>query len=44
MWHAVWCGYKSKHQKDMCLKEIGQRAQDMIIVNGQHNWEDYMAT
>lgn len=42
-----WCvarrGCKHEHQNDMCLKEIGLRAQDIFIkcskLNNQHNWE-----
>ena len=29
-WYVVWCGSKNGHQKDMRLKEIGLRAQNMI--------------
>ena len=28
-WYVVWCGFKNGHQKDICLKEIGLRAQNI---------------
>ena len=28
----VWCGSKDGHQKDMCLKEIGLCAKNIIII------------
>ena len=31
-WYVVWCGYKNEYQKDMCLKEIGLYAQNMITI------------
>lgn len=32
-WYVVWCDLKIKYQEDiMCLKRIGLRAQDMIII------------
>ena len=27
----VWCGFKNGCRKDVCLKEIGLQAQDIII-------------
>ena len=30
----VRCGSKNGHQKDMCLKEIGLRAQNMLTILG----------
>lgn len=32
-WHLVWGGSENGCQKDRCLKEIGPRAQNMIINN-----------
>ena len=40
-WYVIWCGSKNGYQKDMSLKEIGLRAQNMITILGsisQHNW------
>ena len=31
-WYVVWCGYKNEYKKDMCLKEIGLHAQNMITI------------
>ena len=31
-WCVVRCGSKNGYQKDMCLKEIGLHAQNMIII------------
>ena len=31
-WNMVWCGSKNGNLKDMCLKEIGLRAQNMMFV------------
>ena len=31
-WYLVWCGYKNEYKKDMCLKEIGLHAQNMITI------------
>jgi len=39
-WYVVWSGPKNKYQKEMCLKEIGQRAQNMMTILdsiSQHN-------
>ena len=33
----VWCGSKNGYQKDMCLKEIGQRAEMMAILGSIGN-------
>ena len=30
----VRCGFKNGHIKDVCLEEIGLRAQNMIIIKG----------
>ena len=30
----VWCGSNNRYQKDMCLEEIGLRAQNMIAILG----------
>ena len=30
-WYEGRCGSKNRHQKDMCLKEIEVRAQNMLI-------------
>jgi hypothetical protein len=40
---VVGYGFKNGYQKDMYLKEIELRAQNVIIhsrLNGQHNWRD----
>ena len=29
-----WCGYKNRHQKEMCLKEIGLCAQNWLAILG----------
>ena len=40
-WYVVWCGYKNEYKKDMCLKEIGLHAQNMITkFNNQYDWGD----
>ena len=41
-WYVVWCGYKNKYEKDICLKEIGLHAQNMITILSlsQHDWGD----
>ena len=42
-WYMVWCGFKNGYQNDMCLKEIGIHAQNMITILGsivRHNWVD----
>jgi hypothetical protein len=31
-WYVVRCGSKNKYQKNMCLKEIGLRAQNMLLI------------
>ena len=31
-WYVNRCGSKNMHQKDMCSKEIGLLAQDMIVI------------
>ena len=33
-WYVVRCGSKNGDPKDMCLKEIGLRVQNMIIILG----------
>ena len=33
-WYVVRCGSKNWCQKDMCLKEIGLRAQDILTILG----------
>ena len=33
-WYAVRCESKNRHQKDMCLKRIGLRAQNMFTILG----------
>ena len=33
-WYVVGCGSKNGYQKDVCLKEIGLRAQNMITILG----------
>ena len=30
----IRCGSKNRHQKDMCLKEIGLQAQNMLTILG----------
>ena len=44
-WCVVSCGSKSRHQNNMCLKEIGLHAQNLLailgsVVNigGEHRW------
>ena len=40
-WYVIWCGFKNRYQKDMCLKEVGLCIQNVIIIlrlNSQHNW------
>ena len=36
-WSVVRCGSKNRHPKDVCLKEIEQRAQK---INNRHDWKD----
>jgi hypothetical protein len=39
-WHVIWCSSKNEYQKDICVKEIGLRAQNMTTIlssNSQHN-------
>ena len=39
-WYVVRCGSKNGYQEDMCLEEIGLRAQIIITIskfNSQHN-------
>ena len=31
-WYVIWRGLKNKYKKDMCLKEIGLCAQNMITI------------
>ena len=31
-WCMVWCGSKNGYQEDMCLKEFGPHAQNMITI------------
>ena len=31
-WYVVLCGSENKYKKDMCLKEIRLRAQNMLII------------
>ena len=31
-WYVVICGFDTIHQKDMCRKEIGSRAQIYILI------------
>ena len=31
-WYMVRCGSKNGHQKDMCFKEIGLRAENILII------------
>ena len=41
-WYVVRCGFKSRYQKDRCLKEAEQCAQNIITIsklNRQKNWE-----
>ena len=33
-WYVVRCGSKNGHQNDMCLKEIGLHAQNMLTILG----------
>jgi hypothetical protein len=33
-WYEVRCGSRNRHQKDMCLKEIRLRAQNLLIFLG----------
>ena len=33
-WYVVRCGFKNGYPNDMCSKEIGQRAQNMITILG----------
>ena len=33
-WNVGRCGCKDRHQKDMCLKEIELRAQNMLTILG----------
>ena len=28
----VWCGFQNGHQKDICVKDIGPHAQDIMII------------
>ena len=40
-WHVGRCGFKNRCQKDMFLKEIGLRMQNMLNCckfNSPHNW------
>ena len=40
-WRVVKCGCKSRHQKDLCLEEIGLHAQNLLTILGfksHHNW------
>ena len=41
-WYVVRCGSMNRHQQDICLKEIGLRAQDMRVMLGhtRHDSED----
>ena len=42
-WYVVICDSKNRYETDMCLKEIGLRAQNMITIfrlNSQHKWGD----
>ena len=32
--YVGWCGSKNGHQKDMCSKHIGLRAQSITITSG----------
>ena len=43
IWYVVRWGSKSKHYKDICLKEIGLCLQILITystLNSEHDWED----
>ena len=31
-WYVVWCASNNGHLKEMCLKEIGSRAQNILII------------
>ena len=33
-WYVVWCGSKNWHPKEICLNEIGLRAQNMLTILG----------
>lgn len=33
-WSVIRCGSKNKHHNDMCLKEIGLRAQNLLTIQG----------
>ena len=33
-WCVVRCGSKNGHQKDMCSKEIGLHAQNLLTIQG----------
>ena len=31
-WNVDWCGSKNKHQNNICLKEMGRRAQNTLTI------------
>ena len=33
-WYVVRCGSKNRYQNDLCLKEIGLHAQNMVTILG----------
>ena len=40
-WYVVRCGSKNIHRIGMCLKEIGLRAQIMLVILRLNNQHDF---